>query len=473
MPTETPDRTRELCAFLTALEFDAIPASVIERAKDLALDHFGVALHSASLPWTRIVREFARSSDGRAESTIYGDAQKVGRRAAALANGTAAHGIELDDTHNESFSHPGAVVIAAALAVAEALDASGRDLLTAVVAGYEAQCRAGAAANAALSRGFHPTAVAGVFGAAAAAARLMKLDRQQLESAFGVAASTASGVMQFAEDAEGNMVKRLHGGLPAHNGVMAVELAAAGLRGPRKALDGRFGFVQVFAGSTDSSRLTRGLGAAWEIEQISVKLYACCRHFHAFIDALLECRQQTAFRAEDVQAVEVATTAVALDGRMQYRPRSVMAAQYSLPYAVAATILLDPQDPRSFSEEAIARQEMVALMDRVSARADPTLERYLPERFPGGVRVTLNDGQRIECTRLDSVGTPDHPVDRAGIVAKFRALMTGVASAEWQNRIMGAVFSLEKSDGLARLTALLRDVAGFPTSRESAKFGKA
>ena len=216
--------------------------------------------------------------------------------------------------------------------------------------------------------------------------------------------------------------------------------------------------MQVFAGASDSSRLTRDLGTAWEIEQVSVKLYACCRHFHAIIDALRECRQQTAFRAADVQAVEVATTAIALDGRMQYRPRSVMAAQYSLPYAVAATIMLDPQDPRSFSEEAIARQEMVALMDRVSARADPTLERYLPERFPGGVRVTLNDGQRIERTRLDSVGTPDYPVDRTGIVSKFRALMTDVASAEWQNRFLDAIFSLENSDGVARLTALLRDV---------------
>lgn len=458
MSTETPDRTRELCAFLSALEFDAIPATVIERAKDLALDHFGVALHSASLPWTRIVREYARSSDGRAESTIYGDAQKVGRRDAALANGTAAHGIELDDTHNASFSHPGAVVIAAALAVAEALDASGRDFLIAVVAGYEAQCRAGAAANAALSRGFHPTAAAGVFGAAAAAARLMKLDRQQLESAFGLAVSAASGVMQFAEDAEGNMVKRLHAGLPAQNGVMAAELAAAGLRGPRQALDGRFGFVQVFGGSSDSSRLTRDLGTAWEIEQVSVKLYACCRHFHAFIDALRECRQQTAFRAEDVQAVEVATTAIALDGRMQYRPRSVMAAQYSLPYAVAATILLDPQDPRSFSEEAIAREAIVALMDRVSAHPDPALERYLPERFPGAVRVTLKDGQQIERTRLDSVGTPDYPIDRAGIVSKFHALMAGVASAQWQDRFADAVFALDTSDGLAHLMPLLREV---------------
>lgn len=457
---ETPNLTGELCAFLSALEFDSIPTPVIERTKELALDHFGVALHSGDLPWTRIVREYASASHGRAVSTMYGDPRKVEPRAAALVNGTAAHGIELDDTHNASYSHPGTVVFPAALAIAETVEASGRDFLTAVVAGYEAQCRAGAAAQAALSRGFHPTALAGVFGAAAAAGRLMNLEPDRLESVFGVAASTASGVMQFAEDPEGNMVKRLHGGLPAQNGVMAAELGAAGLRGPRQSIDGRYGFVRIFAGSSDASRLTRDLGKAWEIEQISVKLYACCRHFHSLIDALRECRGETPFRAEDVKHVEVAATAIALEGRMQNRPRSVMAAQYSLPYAVAATILLDPQDPRSFSEEAFPRAEMLALMDRVSARAEPSLEKYLPERFPSEVRVTLNDGRRIERMRPDSIGTPDYPVDRAGIVAKFRALMSGVASAGWQDRFIDAVLSLEKSDGVARVTALLRNVSG-------------
>lgn len=140
-----------------------------------------------------------------------------------------------------------------------------------------------------------------------------------------------------------------------------------------------------------------------------------------------------------------------------------MAAQYSLPYAVAATILLDPQDPRSFAEDAMSREEVLALMDRVAARPEPSLERHLPERFPGGVRVTLNNGQRIERSRLDSVGTPDYPVDRAGIVSKFRALMSGVASAEWQDRFIDAVFSLDKSDGLARLTVLLRGVPNAPS----------
>ena len=457
MAPPVPDRTRELAVFLSALELDRVPNAVVERAKDLVLDHLGVALHSADLPWSAIVSDYARASGDKAESTLYGNPERVGRRMAALANGTAAHGIELDDTHNESFSHPGTVVIPAALAVAEARHATGSRFLTAVIAGYEAQCRAGAAATRAMSRGFHGTAVSGVFGAAAAAAKVLGLAPDQLESAFGLAVSMASGVMQFTEDPEGSMVKRLHGGLPSHNGIMAAELAAAGLRGPRGSIDGRYGFVRMFADSSDASRLTRGLGESWEIDQISVKLYACCRMFHAFVDAIRECRGESSLQAADVEAAEIVGPQLLMEGRMQYRPRSVMSAQYSLPYAVAATLLLDPQDPRSFSEETMVRPDVLAVMDRVTAVADPELDRLLPEKYAGGVRFTLKDGRTISRTLLDSVGTPERPLDREGIACKFRTLTSGIVGARAQDAIMQAVFELERDDGVARLSQLLRE----------------
>lgn len=449
------DRTAELCAFIAGLEFQSIPQRVVERAKDFVLDHLGVALHSTHLQWTQIVREYAQAAAG-GESTVYGSGTKTSRRNAALVNGTAAHGIELDDTHNESFSHPGTVVIPAAFAVAEALSASGRDFLTAVVAGYEALCRAGSAATAAMSRGFHGTAVSGVFGAAAAAGRLLGLPSHGLESAFGLGVSMASGVMQFSEDPEGNMVKRLHGGLPAHNGIMAAELASAGLLGPRQALDGRFGFVRIFGGSQDATRLTRELGSAWEIDQISIKLYACCRMFHAFIDAIRECQANGGIGPEDIATAEVLVPQASLEGRMQYRPRSVMAAQYSLPYAVAATLLLDPQDPRSFDTEVMERRDVRQLMDRVKGCATPELDKLLPEKYPGGIRFTLKDGRLAERTLFDSVGTPERPLDREGIVCKFQSLTSGVVDRPTQEAIIEATFELDNADDVSRLMALVR-----------------
>ncbi len=457
MIAATPDYTAGLAAFLSTLNLGDVPPRVVERAKDLVLDHLGVALHSANLPWSAIVRDYAKATGDKPESTLYGHSERVGRRVAALANGTAAHGIELDDTHDESFGHPGTVVIPAALAVAEARQATGRDFLTAVIAGYEAQCRVGAAANAAMSRGFHGTAVAGVFGATAATASLLKASAEQLESAFGLAVSMASGVMQFTEDPAGNMVKRLHGGLPSHNGILAAELAAAGLRGPRQGIDGRYGFVRMFAGADDASRVTRDLGAAWEIDQISVKLYACCRMFHAFVDAIRECVSDSGVRTEDIVAAEIVGPQMLLEGRMQYRPRSVMSAQYSLPYAVAATLLLDPQDPRSFSEQNMTRPDILAVMDKVTGVADPELDRLLPAKYPGGVRFRLKDGRAVARTLFDSVGTPARPIDREGIICKFRTLTATIADPPLQEKIMQAVFALETDDGVSRLAALLRE----------------
>ena len=457
MIANTPGPTAKLSEFLSTLRLGDVPPRIVERAKDLVLDHLGVALHSANLPWSKIVRDYADATGDKAESTLYGRSERVGRRVAALANGTAAHGIELDDTHDESFSHPGTVVIPAALAVAEARNATGRDFLTAVIAGYEAQCRTGAAATAAMSKGFHGTAVSGVFGATAATASLLKSSGQQLESAFGLAVSMASGVMQFTEDPEGNMVKRLHGGLPAHNGILAAELAAAGLRGPREGIEGRYGFVRMFAHTDDASRVTRKLGESWEIDQISVKLYACCRMFHAFVDAIRECRSDSGVRTEDIETAEIVGPQMLLEGRMQYRPRSVMSAQYSLPYAVAATLLLDPQDPRSFSEESMIRPDVLAIMDKVTGTADPELDRLLPAKYPGGVRFTLKDGRVVARTLFDSVGTPERPLDRDGIASKFRTLTAGFADTRLQEKIVEAVFALEKDDGVARLTALLRE----------------
>ena len=142
---------------------------------------------------------------------------------------------------------------------------------------------------------------------------------------------------------------------------------------------------------------------------------------------------------------------------MQYRPRSVMSAQYSLPYAVAATLLLDPQDPRSFSEETMTRPDVLAVMDRVTGTADPELDRLLPEKYPGGVRFKLKDGRMVARTLLDSVGTPERPIDREGIACKFRTLTSGIIAPRVQEQIVEAVFMLERDDGVSVLTQLLRD----------------
>ena len=448
-------RTEQLAEFVVGLDADNVPRSAYQRAIDLVVDYLAVSLHGLNLPWSKIIADYVEEEGGHAQSVLLGRG-RVPARMAALANGTIAHGIELDDTHDASLTHPGAVVISAALAVADQISASGKDFLTAVIAGYEVQTRAAASLTGdLLLRGFHPTAISGVWGASTAAAHLLNLSKEQLQSTWGLSGSMASGVMKFTQDPQGTMVKRMHAGYPAHNGVMAAQLASRGFQGPREALDGKHGFTRVFSPHPEEWRLNKDLGRSWAIENISVKFYACCKLFHAMIEAIGECRKDRSWSHSDVEAIEAFGPRVMSEGHMEYRPELVMSAQYSLPYVVAASLLLDPRDPRSFSEETMKRKDVLALADLVTGNVDPALERRFPAQYSGGVRIRLRDGRVVEQEMLDSFGTPAKPVDRAGIEGKFRALCDGLVLVERQDKILATVFKLEMLQDIHSLTNLI------------------
>lgn len=429
---------------------------VRERAKDLVLDHLGAALYGACMPWSRIVREGVLADRGSPRSTVYGS-KRVPPRSAALANGTAAHAIELDDTHEESLSHPGCVVIPAALAMGEALDSSGADLIAAMVAGYEAQCRIGSAIGNALNlRGWHPTSTCGVFGAAVAVGNLRRVDPATMVSTFGLCASMASGVIQFTQDPVGTMVKRLHAGLPAERGVLAANLAAAGFSGPRQSIEGDYGFARVFAGDVSLARLTDRIGERFEIEQVSIKLYPCCKLFHSLFDAINDCRRQRAFESQDVVALEALGPGRTVDEtHMERRPRSPMSAQYSLPYSCAVAIALDSTDPVSFAESSFGNKEVMRIADLVKPVLDAALDEQFPAHFGGGVRIRLRDGTELSSTLLDA----HNPSRRNEIQSKFRKLTGPILSLRRQENIVEVVANLERLASVSELTRLLRGVS--------------
>ena len=454
--------TEALAAFAASIELDRVPAHVVERTKDLVLDHLGVSLYGTVLPWTRMVRDFVIAEGGAPQSSIYAS-QHVPMRAAALVNGAAAHAIELDDTHDESLSHPGSVVIPAALAVAEHLDRSGSDFLAAVIAGYDAQCRVGSAiGHDLLSRGFHPPSTCGVYGATAAAGRLLDFDTSTMVSAIGSATSMISGTLQFTEDPAGTMIKRLHTGLPAERGVMSALLAQKGFLGPRQGVEGRYGFARVFTGRQDLDRITSELGQRFEVERITVKLYACCKLFHSMLEAIGNCRDERAFDAEDVVAIERCGPRLMIDTHMGYRPASTMAAQYSLPYACAAAIVLDPASPESFDVDVLGRRDVLRIADLVQPVIDKDLEALFPRKMGGGVRIRLRDGTELTSTVIESRSSPDRPIGRADVQRKFAQLTSGLMSEAHQREIMRAVAALDSAASMRSLTALLRDL---PLSR--------
>jgi len=449
------DETAKLLSFVRSIEFDTLPEATRERTKDLVLDHVGVALFGSTMEWSRILQNVVGSEGGVPESTIYG-AGRTSARGAALINGSAAHAIELDDTHDESLSHPGAAIIPAALALAEANKVSGAAFLTAVVAGYEAMGRVGSAVAAELlHRGFHPTAQLGVFGATAAAGRVLGLTAQELTRAFGIAASMSSGSLKFTQDAEGTMIKRLHAGMPAERGVLAAKLAAGGFTGPSAAIEGAYGFATIFTGVTDLTRMISDLGGTLEIERISVKLYSCCRMFHSLIEAVADCRAMPGFSADQIASIEAHGPRKMIDGHLEYRPLSTMAAQYSLPYTVAVATLSDPTSPASFSISEMQRPDMLAIADKVQGKFSAEFEALYPKRNSSRVVFEMKDGRKFDSTKLDSRSTPQNPIGRAEMHEKFRSVTRDILSLDQQAALIDCVMSLDRAPSIENLTKLL------------------
>jgi 2-methylcitrate dehydratase PrpD len=330
---------------------------------------------------------------------------------------------------------------------------SGPDLLAAIVAGYEVQGRIGMHIGQALiERGVHPTASLGVFGAAVAAGRLLALDNAAMASALGIAASMSAGLMQFSQDPSGTMVKRLYGGLPAERGVLAAQLAASGYTGPRESIEGRFGVARVLA-DHPIGEIASIPGQGFVIDEVSVKLYACCRNFHALIDAARWCLAQAPAAEAEIERVEVRGPRAMIEHHLEARPRSTMAAQYSLPFTTAVALLGDASDPSWFGDAARDDPALLALADKVVPVHDEAFQRAFPAHFGGGIALVRRDGSRLEHRVLDSRGTPAQPADRATLHAKFAAMTASRLGAGERERLLDAIDRLDR----ARTTGALID----------------
>ena len=424
-PAAAPSRSAELADFLSGLDGRIAPAR-IAAAGNCVIDTLGAIAYGAEQPWSRAAARHALDTGRGGACTIVGWPDTASPAMAAFANGAAAHAFELDDVHEEAVNHPGAVVVPAALAVAEDLDASGLAFLEAVVIGYEAMSRAGLAVGPVshMLAGFHPTSMSGVFGAAAAAAHLRGLDAAGLNHAFGIAASLASGTMEFASS--GGMAKRIHAARAAEGGLMAASLAAEGFEGAGDGLAGTYGFCRMFTGDPRPELLTERLGERWMIDEITVKPYAACSDVHPMIQATAALVAEHGITAEQVDRIVVhGSTKVAelndMDGT-----ESVMAAQYSARFNIAAAVLADPADPATYYPDRIADPELAALQAKVAATLpDPTFDATYAWKQGARVEIHLNDGRVLERTVHGPRGSMHDPLGDEEIKHKFRTLAEG------------------------------------------------
>ncbi len=444
----------ELAQFLSGLHSRVEPAQ-IRAACTGVIDTIGAVAYGAQMPWSRAAARYAISTGGAGDCTVVGWPETATPSMAAFANGAAAHAFEIDDCHEEAISHPGAVVVPAALAVAEQVDASGLAFLEAVVAGYEAMGRAGIAVGPAshMLAGFHPTSMSGVFGAAAAAAHLHGLDAEGINHALGVAASLASGTTEFA--ASGGMAKRIHAARAAEGGVMAAALAADGFEGARDGLAGRYGFCRIFTDAPRIDLLTQQLGRRWMIDEVTIKVYPSCSDIHPMVQATSELVASHGIAADDVDRIVVHGTTKTVELNDIDGTDSVMAAQYSAPFNVAAAVLADPADPELFTTERIGDPALAALQARVApVVAAPEFDATFAWKQGARVQITLVDGRVLERTVHGQKGSIYDPLTDDELERKFLLLTAGRLDATF----LKLVRSLPEQPSLSELIHQLRQV---------------
>ncbi len=415
--------TRELAAWISALRYDDLPQRTREVVRIAILDTLGAGVYGFATPWAQMLLAWARRGGATSEATVWGDANATLRAAdAAMVNGIAAHAFELDDYHNAKL-HPGAVVIPAAIAVAERLNSTGAELVTAIAAGYEVMIRSSLALNptAARLRGWHLTGVCGPFGAAAACASLMKLSTEQCAWALGLGGTQGAGLWAF--NADGTMSKRLHAGKAAHAGVLAAELAQMGFTGPTQIYeyaDG--GVLKAFSDASDPAPLTHDLGATYHLDKTSIKPYSCCGSTHSYIDAALALRGKFGAAWDAAVPVRVGTSKVVdVQCGFDYLPSSALNAQMSLRYVVAAALVDGQVLPAQFSDAKMADPALVALANRMELVPDPELDKLYPQDFAGWVAASRN-GKWERVNILNPTGSVHSPIDAQGITAKFRGI---------------------------------------------------
>jgi 2-methylcitrate dehydratase PrpD len=452
--------TSALAGFTSCLTFADLPPDVVNRTRLLVLDCVGNMVRarrdSESTPALLAAVRAIGLANGKAR--VFADSEGYSPAGAVLVNATLAHSLDFDDTHAAAIVHPGASVIPAALAAAEITGASGAETLTATVAGYEVALRLALAlpAGAHYDRGFHPSATCGVFGAAASAARVFKLDEAQTASAFGIALSQAAGSLQFL--ANGAWTKRFQVGWAGMGGFVAATLAREGFKGAAQPIEGEYGFLRSYAPAPQPGRVMEDIGQTWELMQTGLKPYPSCRWGHAGIDAAIAMRAQYGLRVQDIDAVTlgISRAGMSLVGEPADRkihPANIVDAQFSGPFVIAAALTTGRMEWDSYG--LLEDPAIHALMARVRCENDPEMEAEFPLNMSGKLTVRLK-GKTLTKTVIVPKGEPANFLSNAELSAKYSSLVDPVIGAAAGARLARAILDL---DGLKHAAVLLNEGA--------------
>jgi 2-methylcitrate dehydratase PrpD len=453
--------TRKISEFVAGLTYERIPAEVRERIKLLMLDSLGCAIYGANLEWCRILRGTLEKLDATRTTSIWGTGHKLSSAHAALLNGTQVQGFELDDVHRKAVLHVGAVTLPALIAVAEShAQLSGRDFLTATVAGYEIGPRVGLCMGQEhIGQGWHSGATVGIFSAAAGAARGLGLDADKTVHALGIGGTQSSGLMAAQY---GAMVKRMHAGRAAQSGLYGALLAKDGFTGIVDVFEAPYGgFCTTFSRSKDRfnlAELSSGLGERFETMRISLKFYSCVGSNHTTLDAIRDIKARRPFTREDIDEIVVHGSQVTVDHvGWPYRAEGLTSAQLNLPFCVATLLIEGDVFVDEFTPDCVDNAARIEFSRKVKVVHDPAITALgAGARHKVRVDIRFKDGSIESETREAPRGSEQSFAGEADIVGKFRKLVRGVMQDKQQDALIDAVLGIDKLPDSRTLIERLR-----------------
>ena len=445
----TQHLSRELASFASQLKASDIPADVMSRAEDLLVDWFGSAIAGKNSRPVEVITQFAQSMGGFNAAHAGPSEVLVSRKTsspflAAMANAAASHVAEQDDVHNGSVFHPATVVFPPALACAQAIGASGEDLLVAAVAGYEVGIRVGEFLGRSHYKVFHTTGTAGTLAAAAAVGRLLKLNPEQMLHAFGSAGTQSAGLWEFLRDAADS--KQLHTAHASSAGLMSAYIAQAGFTGAEHILEGKQGLATGMSSDSDPTKLIDRLGSRWALAETSFKYYASCRHTHPAADALLQVMLANTLSPTDIAKVETLVHQGAIDVLGPVTdPATVHQSKFSMGTVLALVAHYQFAGLQEFDQH-FHDDEICAFRERVFMRLDPEVDGAYPQRWIGKVKVHLKSGQILEGRVDEPKGDPGNTLSRAEITDKAMRLaaFSGGANPNEMRKAIDLLWNIRK-----------------------------
>jgi len=454
------EETKKLIQHCHDIAYDRLPSEVVDRTKYLFLDFVGVAargaLSDSSVPVHRLFGMVGRRDGG---AVVIGTDLNLDPPYAAIANGTAAHSIELDDVINAASLHPAVAVMPAALAAAHMVPCTGKQFIEAVVTGYEVTARLGIALNpsAHYAQGFHPTGTCGTLAAAVTGAKILQLSREQTVRSMGIAGSQAAASMEFLSD--GSFTKRFHPGWAAHAGLLAALLAREGFTGPATILEGKFGFLHAYSPKSDPGKILENWADPYQVMRTSIKPHSCCRYKQGPIDGVLKIMKENGLHPEDVEAATLGVlktghALVVVPKEAKYHPQSVVDAQFSMPFGAAVAILYGKATLDEYVPETIRSAEVSAMMRRITCVEDPSIEGEFPRKWPATVTIRTQKGDTFSVRIEFPKGDPENPLSWEELIEKFKGLSAPVFSDARRNRIVEEIRSLEKAPDIGAVTRI-------------------